>query len=62
MFGLEKNNKNIKVCLNCSHCIYIGESNYICDADNKPVLVMEEHCPNDNYWYCAGIDWESDGE
>ncbi len=49
---------DIKICINCDHCIYVGEGDYICDADSKPILVMEEHCPNDNYWYCAGSEWE----
>ena len=46
--------------MNCEHCIYIGEGDYICDADSELVLVMEEHCPNDNYWYCAGTEWENE--
>lgn len=55
----KKKDEEIKICLNCSHCIYIGEGDYICDAD-EPIIVMEEHQPNDNYWYCAGCDWEED--
>ena len=49
-----------KICINCSHCIYIGEGDYICDADNEPIIIMEEHTPNENYWCCAGSEWEND--
>lgn len=49
-----------KVCVNCDHCIYIGEGDYICDADDKPIIVMEDHCPNDNYLCCGGADWEEE--
>lgn len=46
-----------KICNTCDHCIYIGEGDYICDA-NEPIIVMEDHCPNDNFWYCTGCDYE----
>lgn len=55
----KKKKEETKICLNCCHCIYIGEGDYICDVD-EPIIVMEEHCPNDNYWYCAGCDWEEE--
>ena len=48
-----------KICPTCTHCVYIGDGDYICDVD-EPVIVMEEHIPNDNYWYCAGCDWEEE--
>ena len=38
---------------------YIGEGDYICDVD-EPVLVMEEHLPSDDYYYCGGADYESE--
>ena len=47
-----------KICITCDHCIYIGEGDYICDSGDIPVIIMEEHLPNDNYWCCAGTDWE----
>ncbi len=49
-----------KTCVNCEHCIYIGEGYYICDASDEPILIMEEHAPNENYWHCAGTDWEEE--
>lgn len=49
-----------KICYNCDHCIYIGEGDYICDADYEPKIVMEEHEPNDNYYWCAGTEWEEE--
>ena len=59
---MKKRKEEVKICLNCSHCIYIGEGDYICDADDTPIVVMEEHCPNDNYWYCAGSEWEKEDD
>ena len=53
-------NSNEKICINCDHCVYIGEGDYICDADDKPVIIMEEHTPNDNYWWCASSEWEEE--
>lgn len=50
---------NEKMCLTCEHCIYICEGDYICDVEKIPVLIMEEHCPNENYWYCASSEWVS---
>ncbi len=50
----------IKICNNCDHCIYIGEGDYICDADEKPIIIMEEHLPNDNFWWCASSEWEEE--
>lgn len=55
-----KESKEPKICLNCGHCIYIGDGDYMCDADKEPIIVMEEHCPNDNYWWCAESEWESE--
>lgn len=54
-----------KICINCDNCIYIGDGDYICDSmydteKNTPILIMEEHTPNDNYWCCNGTEWESD--
>ena len=48
-----------EACITCEHCIYIGEGDYICDVD-EPVLVMEEHLPSDDYYYCGGADYESE--
>ena len=55
----KKKEPEFKVCLTCSHCIYIGEGDYICDVD-EPIIIMEEYIPNDNYWYCAGCDYEEE--
>lgn len=45
-----------KICSTCDNCIYIGDGDYLCDVDT--VIVMEDHCPNDNYNYCNECDWE----
>lgn len=59
---MEKRKDDEKICITCDHCIYIGEGDYICDADDNPIIVMEEFSPNDNYWHCAGSEWESDDD
>lgn len=47
------------ICMNCDHCIYIGEGDSICDADYEPVLIMADWEPTDDFWYCNGADYES---
>lgn len=55
----KKKEEKPKICITCSHCVYIGEGDYICDAD-EPIVVMEEHCPNENYCCCNEADWEEE--
>ena len=50
-------NNQPKICSTCANCIYIGEGDYICDVD-EPILVMEDHMPNENYCTCNECDWE----
>lgn len=57
---MTKKKEEPKICYNCGHCIYIGEGDYICDSDNEPIIVMEEHIPNENYYCCGGADWEEE--
>lgn len=47
------------ICLNCDHCIYIGEGDSICDADYEPVCIIADWEPTDDFWYCNGADYES---
>ena len=49
--------KQPKICSTCANCVYIGEGDYICDVD-EPILVMEDHIPNENYCCCNECDWE----
>ena len=51
----------VGICMNCDHCIYIGEGDFICDA-GEPFMVMSDWEPTDDYWNCAGCDYESDEE
>lgn len=51
-----KNNQP-KICSNCANCVYIGEGDYICDVD-EPIIVMEDHMPNENFCACNECDWE----
>ena len=46
-----------KICSTCANCVYIGEGDYICDVD-EPIIVMEDHMPNENYCACNECDWE----
>lgn len=50
--------KQPKICNTCANCIYIGEGDYICIADNEPIIVMEDHTPNENFCACNECDWE----
>lgn len=47
-----------KTCDNCSECIYIGEGDSVCLAEQEPKLVMEDHLPSDNYYWCCGKEWK----
>ena len=51
--------EKIKICNTCANCIYIGEGDYICNVD-EPILVMEDHMPNENFIYCGLADWEEE--
>lgn len=53
--------KSAPICINCEHCIYIGDGDSICDA-NEPRIILADWEPTDDYWYCAGTDYESEGE
>lgn len=56
--GKKKPSKEkIKICNTCANCVYIGEGDYICDVD-EPILVMEDHIPNENFICCGLADWE----
>ncbi len=54
--GLQVN--RVKTCDNCANCLYIGEGDYACMAGAEPVIVKEEHIPNENYCHCGGGLWE----
>lgn len=51
------NQKMIKCCLTCDHCVYIGEGDYICDVD-EPTLVLSDWKPTDMFNCCNECDWE----
>lgn len=53
----KKKTKIPKICSTCANCVYIGDGDYICDVD-EPIIVMEEHMPNDKFTCCGGADWE----
>lgn len=51
---------NSSICHNCDHCIYIGEGDSICDADEEPRIVLGDWEPTDDFWWCAGSEFEND--
>lgn len=51
--------ENQPICLNCNHCVYIGEGDSICDADREPYLIMADWGPTDEYWWCNGSEYEN---
>ena len=48
--------KNIKCCMNCEHCLPIGEGDHWCDE--KMEIVLEDYIPSENYLCCGGKDFE----
>lgn len=47
------NNKN--VCCDpgmCDDCIYLGDGDFICDAGEEPVLVIDSWEPTESYGSC----------
>lgn len=58
-FGeLAKAMKETPHCMNCDHCIYIGEGDSICDAMDEPVLVLSDWEATDDYFCCGSSEWE----
>lgn len=43
-------------CLNCNHCIYIGEGDHICDMTND--IVTDDWQPTEDFYQCKGKDFE----
>ena len=44
-------------CDNCANLCPIGEGDHICEE--KPVLVLEEYLPTDDYLWCNGDCWRN---
>lgn len=47
-----------KCCEDCSNFTPIGEGDHICIA-NDPILILDNYCPTENYFYCKGKNFES---
>ena len=47
-----------KCCEECANFTPIGEGDHICIADD-PVLILDDYCPTENYFYCNGSKFES---
>lgn len=43
-------------CFNCTHCLYIGEGDHICDMTYE--IVIEDWTPAEDYYKCEGKDFE----
>lgn len=50
------------ICHSCEHCIYIGEGDSICDADVEPRFILDDWEPTDDFWWCAGSEYENDDD
>lgn len=52
----KRKGENIKHCMNCEHCLPIGEGDHLCDEKMK--IVLEDYTPNENYLCCGGKNFE----
>ena len=48
--------KEEKCCHNCTHCLYVGEGDSVCDEDYT--LVLDDWEPTDDYYNCGGKNFE----
>lgn len=54
---MKKKKKNQpKACINCEHCIYLGEGGHVCDITYDTVL--EDWIPTEYYMECGGRQYE----
>lgn len=52
---LEQEN-NIDDCLNCKHCLPIGEGDHICE-ENPHKIVLEDYTPTDDFNWCKSKNY-----
>ena len=43
-------------CFNCSHCMYIGEGDYLCDVTQD--VVISNWTPAEDFYACGGKDFD----
>lgn len=48
--------KEEKCCHNCTHCLYVGEGDSVCDENYT--LVLDDWEPTDDYYNCGGKNFE----
>lgn len=57
-----KNNKKQKIdkkdCSTCINLEYIGEGDHICSEFTRPVFILEDWCPTDDYFKCKGRNYQ----
>jgi hypothetical protein len=46
----------------CENCIYIGEGDFMCDADDTPRIVLADFEPTEDFFWCNGSEWEDSDE
>ncbi len=51
-----RDRRNRYDCFNCSHCIYIGEGDHICDMSND--VIVEDWEPTEDFFQCKGKDFD----
>lgn len=52
---MKNDKKQSKTCANCDHCLYIGESDSMCDVNHA--VVLADWKPTDEFLWCDGKDW-----
>lgn len=45
-----------KSCIDCEHCLPIGEGDHWCDEELE--IVIEDYVPNEKYLCCGGNSFE----
>ena len=47
-----------KTCINCEHCLYLGDGGHVCDVTYDTVL--EDWTPTEYYMECGGKQYEEE--
>lgn len=45
----------VKTCLDCDHCIYLGEGDHLCDLVDK--FITEDWEPTEMFYNCMGKEF-----
>lgn len=47
--------KVVKCCFECDHCIYCCEGDHLCDVNNE--FITEDWEPTDMFYHCLGKEF-----